>query len=122
MACIKDRRQATSSIVKTEWEQKVIQEDYSKLKEDVAHFIKTGDKNSALKVIKAYDNSNRALNEEVGSSAVQSNLDQDLEELRATVNDSFEGAAGEVQQKQKTNSKALQYNGYEKRRGKYSGK
>ena len=44
------------------------------------------------------------------------NLDKDLNELRHVVTDTFRGSSEAVMQKQKANSKALQYEGYKGRR------
>jgi Ca-activated chloride channel family protein len=52
----------------------------------------------------------------VGSREVEENLDKDLGQLRSVVEDSFQGAPSAVIQKQKSNSKSLQYDGYRGRR------
>jgi Ca-activated chloride channel family protein len=52
----------------------------------------------------------------VGSAKVAENLDNDLQELRIFVQDTFQGAPAEVRHKQKSNAKALQYDGYRGRR------
>jgi Ca-activated chloride channel family protein len=52
----------------------------------------------------------------VGSAKVSENLGNDLNELRRVVRDTFQGKPEAVMQKQKSNSKALQYEGYKGRR------
>jgi hypothetical protein len=52
----------------------------------------------------------------VGSGKVAENLEQDLDQLRTVVRDTFKGDHATVMQKQKANSKALQYEGYKGRR------
>ena len=44
------------------------------------------------------------------------NLDRDLKDLQQTVENTFEGAPSAVAEKQKSNSKTLQYEGYQGRR------
>ncbi|MFC1895522.1 VWA domain-containing protein [Thermodesulfobacteriota bacterium] len=116
VACVTHRDDAIASIDKKEWEQKVIQEDYNKLKEKVGHDIKSGKKDSALERIGKYFAKQQELNEVIGSSSVDSILRDELQGLRETVDDSFRGPAGEAARKQKENAKALQYKGYEGRR------
>lgn len=116
--CVKNREAATASIDRSEWARKVIQEDFNKLQEEVAREISLGNEKEAMEKIDSYYQTQQAVNDAVGSAEVQNNLDQDLEELRTTVKDTFYGAPGEVGQKQKTNSKALQYKGYKGRRAK----
>lgn len=118
IACVKDRNEAYASYDKDQWEKKVIQEDYNKLREDVASSIKKGDKKEAERKIDAYYSKQQAVNAVVGSGRVEENLNEDLGKLRSMVNDSFEGSAAEVQMKQKSNSKAMQHEGYLKRRSK----
>jgi Ca-activated chloride channel family protein len=47
---------------------------------------------------------------------VAENLDKDLKELRTFVKETFEGAPAAVRQKQKSNAKTLQFDGYSGRR------
>jgi hypothetical protein len=51
VACVKDQRKATASIDKAVWEKKVIQEDYNRLRDDVAKDLKSGRKEEAMKKI-----------------------------------------------------------------------
>ena len=116
VACVKDRREVYSSIDRTGWTQKVLQEDFNKLKQDIAHDIKTGKKESALKRIDTYHREQEEINAVVDSPEVDKNLKKDLEQLRDVVEDSFQGAPAAVEKKQKLNSKSLQYEGYSGRR------
>lgn len=115
---VKDPREATASIDKEEWEQKVLQEDYNRLLEEVARDIKEGKEGVALDRIRAYDATVQSVNASVGSAAVQQNLEEDLDNLRGTVRESFQGSAEERQLKQKARSKTIQFEGYRKRRAK----
>ena len=116
VACIKDRQEVYSSIDKAGWTRKVLQEDFNKLKQEIARDIKTGEKESALKRIDKYHKEQEEINAVVDSREVDKNLKKDLERLRGVVEDSFQGAPAAVQQKQKLNSKSLQYEGYSGRR------
>jgi len=116
IACVNDRKKVYSSIDKTSWSEKVINEDFNRLKQEVAADIKSGKKQRALKKIDKYYEEQEAVNATVGSAPVAENLDKDLKELRIFVKDTFEGAPAAVRQKQKSNAKALQFEGYSGRR------
>jgi Ca-activated chloride channel family protein len=116
IACVNDRKKVYSSIDKTSWSEKVINEDFNRLKQEVAADIKSGKKQRALKKIDKYYEEREAVNAAVGSPHVAENLDKDLKELRTFVKDTFEGAPAAVQQKQKSNAKTLQFEGYSGRR------
>jgi len=116
IACVNDQKKVYSSINKTSWSQKVINEDFNRLKQEVAADIKSGKKQRALKKIDKYYEEREAVNAAVGSAHVAENLDKDLKELKTFVKDTFEGAPAAVQQKQKSNAKTLQFEGYSGRR------
>ncbi|MGB9443129.1 MAG: hypothetical protein WCB15_34650, partial [Desulfobacterales bacterium] len=116
IACVKDQKTVYSSINKTSWSEKVINEDFNRLKQEVAADIKSGEKQRALKKIDQYHEEQEAVNAAVGSAPVAENLDKDLEELRTFVKETFEGAPAAVRQKQKSNAKTLQFDGYSGRR------
>jgi Ca-activated chloride channel family protein len=116
VACVKNRQEVHSSIGKTGWAEKVLQEDFNNLKQEIAHDIKSGKRRSALDRIDTYYREQKTINAAVGSKEVDENLDKDLEQLRDVVEDTFHGAPAAVQEKQKLNSKSLQYDGYSGRR------
>ncbi len=116
IACIRDARKVTASIDRDKWIQKVIKSDFSRLKEEVALDIKTGQKEKALERIEQYHSRQNTVNASVGSPEVADNLDRDVGKLRDTVKDTFSGKPAAVQRKQKTNAKALQYEGYQGQR------
>jgi Ca-activated chloride channel family protein len=105
-----------SSIDKTRWSEKVVNEDFNRLKQEVASDIKSGRKQEALKKIDNYYDERESVNSVVGSASVADNLDHDVKELKTMVKDTFKGAPAAVQQKQKSNAKSLQYEGYRGRR------
>jgi len=116
MACVKDSDAAIASIDRETWEHKVIKEDFSRLKEEVAGYIKSGRKADAVRQIDKYYTEQQELNAQLQSKAVASNLDHDLSELRDTVDETFTGKPSAVAEKQKKNAKVLQYEGYKERR------
>ena len=116
IACVKNQKEVRASIDRTSWGQKVIREDYNRLKQEVAADIKTGKKQKALQRINRYYREQESINAAVGSAAVTQNLDRDLKDLQQRVEDTFEGSPSAVSRKQKANSKALQYEGYKGRR------
>jgi Ca-activated chloride channel family protein len=116
IACVKDQKKVYSSINKTSWTEKVINEDFNRLKQEVAADIKSGEKQRALKKIDQYYKEQEAVNAAVGSAHVAENLDKDLKALKTFVKETFEGAPAAVRQKQKSNAKTLQFEGYSGRR------
>ena len=116
IACVDDQEKVYSSIDKTSWSEKVIKEDFNRLKQEVATEIKAGRKQAALKKIEEYHNEQEAVNSVVGSARVADNLDRDVGELKSLVKDTFKGAPAAIRQKQKSNAKSLQYDGYRGRR------
>jgi Ca-activated chloride channel family protein len=118
IACVKDQKKVFSSIDKSAWADKVIQEDYNRLKQEVAGDIKAGKKDQALGRIKMYYREKEAINETIASKKVAENLDRDIKALEHRVKDTFQGAPSAVLQKQNSTAKALQYEGYRDRRQK----
>jgi Ca-activated chloride channel family protein len=116
IACVEDPKEVEASIDEASWTEKVIQEDYNHLKQAVAADIKAGEKEKALQRIKSYHQEQEAINEAVKSEKVSRNLDRDLKNLQQTVEDTFSGTPAAVSAKQKSNAKALQYEGYQGRR------
>ncbi len=116
IACARNRQAVFASIDKNVWEEKVLKEDYNKLKDQVAHDIKSGKKEAAMKRIDEYKTEQEAVNRVVGSAEVAVNLADELDALRGQVKETFAGAPSAVALKQKKVSKALQYKSYEGRR------
>lgn len=116
IVCVNDREEAFSSIDKTAWTEKVLQEDFNRLKQQVARDIKAGNQSGALERINNYYEEQESINSVVGSAEVKENLDKDVNELRSLVGDTFQGAPSAVEHKQRSNSKLLQYEGYRGRR------
>ncbi|MBF0119474.1 MAG: VWA domain-containing protein [Desulfobacterales bacterium] len=116
IACVKNSDEAIGSINKNLWEEKVLNEDYNKLKEEVAQDIQKGAKKEAISRIQKYHDTQQALNSQLGSIKVEQNLKKDINELREVVNQTFEAPHSEIEHKQKINAKFLQYDGYKQRR------
>ena len=118
VACVADRSEALASINPGVWEEKVLQEDYNRLREDVAGAVAVGDYDGAMGRIEAYEQEQSELNAVVGSAAVQQNLDSDLADLRGAVDQSFTGTDEEQAYHQQATSRELQNEGYAERRDK----
>ena len=118
VACVKDPKAVVASIKKDRWADQVVQEEFSRLKEEVAADIRQGDQARAQQRIEEYEHRQSALNATVGSSKVTRNLETDVHDLRQQVDETFAGAPAAVAEKKKQVSKALQYEGYKTRRSK----
>jgi Ca-activated chloride channel family protein len=105
-----------AAIDKSEWEEKVLRDDYNRLREEVAVDIKQGNEKGAFDRINQYYDKQQSVNSVVRSSQVADNLEKDLDDLRGFVKETFKGKPEEVVHKQKKNAKALQYEGYAGRR------
>ncbi|MFH0998656.1 MAG: VWA domain-containing protein [Pseudomonadota bacterium] len=118
LACVKDPGEVTASIDAPAWSARVIQEDFSQLKEAVADAIGKGEKDKAMDQIREYETRNEAINATVGSAVVAGNLKKDVQDLRLGVEETFAGPPSAVAEKKKQNAKALQYESYQIRRDK----
>ena len=118
VACIKDPQAVVASIKKDRWADQVVQEEFSRLKEEVAADIRLGNQARAQQRIHAYERRQSALNSVVGSEKVAHNLETDVDTLRQRVDETFAGTPAAVAHKKKQISKTLQYEGYKKRRDK----
>ncbi len=116
IACVKNQEEVVASIDKEEWEEKILKHDYNRLKEEVAIDIKKGNEKNAIQRIERYCIEQQTLNSTIGSGKVAENLDKDVDELTDFVRETFKGKPEEVFQKQKKNSKSLQYDGYRGKR------
>ena len=116
VACVADRHQVLSSIDPAGWADKVLQEDFNRLRQQVAADIKSGEKDRAFHRIDSYYRRQSEINAAVKSERVSRNLAGDLEHLREKVDATFSGAPAAVEQKQKSAAKSLQYQGYSGRR------
>lgn len=118
VACVMDETEALASINPAVWENKVLQEDYNALREEVAGAIASGDYDTAMDRIDAYEQEQSTLNSHVGSEAVEENLERDLSDLRSTVDQAFTGSDEEQAYRQDLSSRALQNEGFAERRAK----
>lgn len=116
LSCVKDPKEAMASINKKIWTDKVLRDDFNRLREEVAKDIRVGRKKEAEEKMDAYYAEQQEINAYVQSEAVAQNLDRGLSDLRQTVNDTFLGNQNEVAEKQKRAAKKLQYKGYNERR------
>ena len=118
IAWAENENDALSSIHKESWEGKVLQEDYNRLREEVAAAVKAGREAEAIQKIDAYYQEKKELNDRVQSEPVKKNLEQDVLGLKNMVSDTFQGSPAAVSRKQNSNAKSLQYEGYKERRSK----
>ncbi len=98
IACVADPHEVMSSIDKTRWSQKVLNEDFNRLKQEVAADMKAGKKLDAMKRIEKYHGQQQAVNQVLGSAPVSQNLDRDVKELESFVEETFQGAPEVIRQ------------------------
>ena len=118
LACVTDQKEVIAGIDPTVWSAHVVQEDFSRLKEEVAEAVKNGEKDKAINQIKEYETRTGTINASVGSAVVAENLRAALPGLRQSVEQTFAGTPAAVAEKKMQNSKALQYESYQVRRDK----
>lgn len=118
VACVANAGEAMASISKAAWEEKVIKEDFNRLREEVAAAVGEGKRDVAMKQIDEYASRQQTANATVGSEAVAGNLEKDVQGLRQSVTDSFIGTPAQQAYKQKVNAKSMQFEGYQGRRSK----
>lgn len=116
IACVNNPDHVVSSIDKFLWEEKVLGDDYNRLKQEVAQDIKAGKPACAMTRIDGYYHRQQAVNAKVGSATIADNLEKDVEDLKSAVTETFRGEAEEVIEKRKKQAKSLQYEGYQGRR------
>jgi Ca-activated chloride channel family protein len=118
IACVPDAAEVWASIRKDSWGEKVVQEDFGRLKAAVADALREGDQAQALRHIEAYRQEKEALNRVVASPRVAENLATEVGTLGDVVRETFAGPPEAVRAKQKKNAKVLQYESYQERRRK----
>jgi Ca-activated chloride channel family protein len=116
IACIDDEERVLSSIDRTLWERLVLNDDYNRLKQEVAAEISAGRADAARRRISAYTVRHQALNDRLGSAGVAQNLETEVKELERRVDETFQGPPAAVMEKQKSTAKSMQYEGYSNRR------
>ena len=116
VACAADATAVMASIKKDQWADQVVQEEFNRLKEEVAADIREGNKAHAQARIHDYESRQTTINAVVESAKVAKNLAADVRALREQVNDTFAGAPAAVAEKKKQVAKSLQYDGYKLRR------
>ncbi|MCP4663089.1 MAG: VWA domain-containing protein [bacterium] len=102
-----------AAVDKDAWASSVIEEDYGRLRQEVAGYVREGRREEALQEIAAYQSANRAMNEAIQSDEVNANL-RDVAELEAEVEDAFQGT--DQGRKQNVLSKQQQAAGRDARR------
>ncbi len=118
IVCVENKQEVVLSYNKAELEQKVLQDEYNTLKEEVAADIRDGKENAAMERIDKYHSKQVVVNAGLGSKKIESNLKDDISALKNMVKDVFAGAPAAVQKKRKSASKQMQHEGYKGRRSK----
>jgi Ca-activated chloride channel family protein len=98
---VPDPQAAVASIVQSEWEEKVLRDEFGDLQGNLAKSLKNKDQAGALQQIDAYYAQQQLLNSSVGSAKVTNHLEQDLNEIRARVQRAFTGNPQEVEEQLK---------------------
>ena len=116
LTCVDDPNSVYASYEKDIWTQNVLQNDYSRLKREVAKDLTSGNRTDALQRIDLYRGRQAEMNRFIGSERIAENLDQEVESLRKQVRETFQGAPEQVMLKQKRAAKRLHYDGYKEQR------
>jgi Ca-activated chloride channel family protein len=117
IACVNNPDEAVASIDRSEWEEKVLQEDFNILREQVAQDLKNGKKDEALQQIDQYYTLQSVMNTSVQSEKVTIHLNEELDDLRDFVGRTFSGSAQEIERQKKANAKDGYFQSYGARRG-----
>lgn len=113
VACVEDPAHFFESVDEGTWERAVVEEDYGRLRQQVARYVKAGKKDEALAEIRAYREVNATLNETFQNDAVSRNLTE-VDDLEQELEAAFEG--DDQVGKQNRFSKSQQAAGWDQRR------
>ena len=91
VACVADENTYHDSFDKETWARAAAEEDYGRLQERVAGFVRAGRREEALREIGAYRAENYRLNQVMRQQAITKKL-EDLQSLQTEVEDAFQGA------------------------------
>lgn len=116
IACVDNPEEVWASVEKEGWTRKVLENDFSLLKKEIAKDVSRGDSDRAMERIESYRNQQAVINAAVGSAEVEENIDHGVDSLRRQIQETFSGAPAEVMQKQKSTAKSLHYEGYKGQR------
>jgi Ca-activated chloride channel family protein len=101
IAYVNDPNEALVSIAPREWEEKVFRDDFSVLQENVAMSLRNRDQEGALQQIDQYYTQQQLLNARIGSAKVATHLNEELDNLRDQVRQTFRGSPQEVEEQLK---------------------
>ena len=91
VACVYNEEAYFAGVDKEAWETSVVEESYGRLREVVARAVSEGHRDEAKAEIDAYRQQQERMNEKLESTLVEQNL-VEVGELKAQVDDSFQGA------------------------------
>ncbi|MFP4586399.1 MAG: hypothetical protein ACLFN9_23765, partial [Desulfococcaceae bacterium] len=112
IACVADPNAAVASIDRSVWEKKVLQDDFNQLRDAISNALRLGDSRKAQQEIQEYRRKTAAMNDVVGSDAVEENLTEALGKLEAEVKETVTAAPSSVQRA----AKKMQFEAYQGRR------
>jgi Ca-activated chloride channel family protein len=115
VACVEDAQAFARGIDKKKWEESQIQEKWNEVRTKVARQVQLGNKDDALRELRAYKTTTSSLNAMVQSDHVVANL-LDVDELEATVEEAFSGAARDQKAKRSRYSKSERLDSLDLRR------
>lgn len=104
VACVNNPNEAVATIRQSEWEEKVVQEDFSVLQEQVGLSVQNRDLDGALRQIDAYYADKANANAQVGSTKVTTHLKEELAEMREQVRQTFKGSSKDIEKQVRDNS------------------
>ncbi len=113
VACVRDEHQYHESFDGETWARAAAEEDYGRLQERVAKFVRQGRREEALSEIGSYRTHNETLNLKMKRREITEKLEE-LRGLRSEVEDAFQGADQAV--KQNLLSKSNKASGLDRRR------
>jgi Ca-activated chloride channel family protein len=108
-----ERERFLDGVDEDRWARSVVEEDFGRLQEKVATYVREGDREQAKRELAAYRMRTSTLNRELAVPAVTSNLGE-VDRLEERVDDAFEGADQAL--KQNELSKESQAKAWDQRR------
>ncbi|MFP4476701.1 MAG: vWA domain-containing protein [Desulfatibacillaceae bacterium] len=118
VACVDDEDEARASVDLEVRERLGYQEGLNRMREEVAGFIRSGDRDAAQASIREYAEKQIALTRQVRGAPAAARLESEVDGLRDMVDSTFAGSAPEVAKKRKANSLDINNRAYKGRRDK----
>jgi Ca-activated chloride channel family protein len=116
VACVPDDEAVLGAIDRQSWEQKVLDDDFNRLREEVAADLRAGQQAKAKERIVQYRQQTGQLNARIASPAVTANLEGEARRLESTVDAALAPAAAGAPAPDRNAAKRIQFEGYSNRR------